>query len=91
MALAFLNPSRSFESDRNAVSFIGHDGLFEIRFLVGADALAKAPQTKITEVMSESDCLASFDAMIPAIHDAARVVYAKRRSRMNTLIPSDFR
>ncbi|MGO8112649.1 DUF1488 family protein, partial [Rhizobium leguminosarum] len=30
MALAFLNQSRSFDAARNAVRFIGHDGMFQV-------------------------------------------------------------
>ncbi len=33
MTLEFLNPSRSFDKVRNAIHFIGHDGMFEVRFL----------------------------------------------------------
>ena len=42
MTLAFPNPSRSFDEVRNAVRFIGHDGMFEVRFFVEAGALAKS-------------------------------------------------
>ena len=42
MTLAFPNPSRSFDDARNAVRFIGHDGMFEVRFFVEAGALAKS-------------------------------------------------
>ena len=33
MTLGFPNPSRSFDEVRNAVRFIGHDGMFEVPFL----------------------------------------------------------
>ena len=42
MTLAFPNPSRSFDEVRNAVRFIGHDGMFQVRFLVEAGALEKS-------------------------------------------------
>ena len=42
MALNFPNPSRSFDAARNGVRFTGHDGLFEVSFLVEAAALAKS-------------------------------------------------
>jgi hypothetical protein len=89
MTLAFLNPSRNFDETRNAVSFIGHDGMFEIRFFVDAAALGKS-QTPQTE-MSEAECLAAFDAMLPSIQDVARAVYSKRRAHLNTLSTKDFR
>jgi hypothetical protein len=42
LTLAFPNPSRSFDEVRNAVRFIGHDGMFQIRFFVEAGALTKS-------------------------------------------------
>ncbi|MCW2286717.1 hypothetical protein M2323_004486 [Rhodoblastus acidophilus] len=89
MTLAFLNPSRTFDEARNAVSFFGHDGMFEIRFWVEAAALASR-QPRGTE-MSEAECLSAFDAMLSSIHDAARAVYFRRRSNLNTLRVTDFR
>jgi hypothetical protein len=89
MTLAFLNPSRNFDEARNGVSFIGHDGMFEIRFLVEAAALAKRqPQEP---AMSEAECLSAFDAMLPSIQDVACKVYSQRRSNLNTLSVADFR
>ena len=89
MTLAFLNPSRNFDGARNAVVFIAHDGMFEIRFFVEAAALAsRQPQGTL---MSETDCLSAFDAMRPSIQDGARAVYSKRRSNLNTLTVRDFR
>lgn len=40
MTLTFPNKSRSFDDVRNVVHFIGHDGMFEVRFLVEAAALS---------------------------------------------------
>ena len=42
MTLEFLNPSRSFDEVRNAMRFIGHDGMFEVPFFVEVEALAKS-------------------------------------------------
>ncbi|WP_264582751.1 DUF1488 domain-containing protein [Rhodoblastus acidophilus] len=89
MTLAFLNPSRAFDGARNAVSFIGHDGMFEIRFFVEAAALASRQERKAT--MSEAEFLSAFDAMRPSIQDVAREVYSRRRSNLNTLSVADFR
>lgn len=89
MTLAFLNPSRNFDEARNAVSFIGHDGMFGIRFFVEAAALASRQEREAT--MSEAECLSAFDAMRPSIQDVAREVYSKRRSNLNTLSVTDFR
>ena len=62
MTLAFLNPSRSFDEAEKAVRFIGHDGMFEVRFFVEAGALAKAGASAGRTQLSESECLTAFDA-----------------------------
>lgn len=89
MTLAFPNPTRSFDQARNAVSFFGHDGMFEIRFFVEAAVLAegRSPGAR----MSEAQCLSTFDAMRPSIYDVAREVYSNHRRNLNTLTLSDFR
>lgn len=38
MTIAFPNPSRSFDVNRNGVRFVGHDGVFGIPFIVMASA-----------------------------------------------------
>ena len=88
MTLAFPNPSRSFDAARNAVLFFGHDGLFEIRFIVEAEALARngAPRAG----MSEDQCLSAFDEMRDSILSVAREVYSQRRRNTNTLTAADF-
>ncbi|OJU83012.1 DUF1488 domain-containing protein [Shinella sp. PSBB067] len=88
MTLAFPNPARSFDEVRNAVRFFGHDGMFEIRFFVEAEALAEGRARAAG--MSEAQCLSAFDAMRAPIYDAARKVYAKHRRNSNTLTASDF-
>jgi hypothetical protein len=40
MPLEFPNPSRGFDEARNAVCFIGHDGMFKVPFFIEGDALA---------------------------------------------------
>lgn len=65
VTLDFPNPSRSFDEVRNAVRFIGHDGMFEVRFFIEADALAGTrARTGRTEV-TEAACLAAFDRGAP--------------------------
>lgn len=87
MTLAFLNPSRSFDEKRNAIGFIGHDGMSEIRFFIEIDALEKLrhPATRLSEVQS----LSAFDAMRASIHEAARKIYAHHHRKLNTLTCSD--
>ncbi len=86
MTLAFPNPSRSFDETRNAVRFMGHDGMFEVRFFVEASALAR-PKADA----SEAECLSAFDAKRNAIQDVARKAYSGTRRASYTLTTSDFR
>lgn len=87
MALNFPNRSRSFDRVRNAVRFIGHDGMFEVPFFVNADALTLNSRRSL----SESELLVTFDAVRSAILDVAREVYSHGKRRSYTLTASDFR
>lgn len=87
MALNFPNRSRSFDKARKGVSFIGYDGMFEIRFLVEAAALGNS----VTANVSENACLDAFDAARYTIQEAACRVYAKRRGNSFTLGTRDVR
>jgi hypothetical protein len=84
MTLTFPNRSRSFDEARKAVRFLGYDGMFEVPFLVQAEALGLASSS-----MTEADCLAAFDAARNSIYDVARKAYV--RGRGSTLTPADFR
>jgi hypothetical protein len=90
MTLAFLNPTRSFDTKRNAVSFLGHDGMFEIRFFVQAAALTP-PETAQAGPGTPETCLSAFDLSLASIQEAARRAYAKHRDDAYTLTPADFR
>lgn len=91
MTLAFLNPSRSFDEGRKAVRFTAHDGMFEVRFFVEAEALAKSdPELRRTGA-SETKYLAAFDALRTSIHDVARKAYSRDRRDSYTLTVADFR
>jgi hypothetical protein len=70
--LAFVNPSTSFDGVRRAVRFWGHDGAFEIAFLVTRDALGSLRPGMPDD---EANCLAVFDANRPTIHAAALRAY----------------
>ena len=89
MALNFPNPTRTFDEMRGAVGFVGHDGLFEIRFFVEAGALGTLPPPE-SDVF-EAKCLSAFDEWRASIHKVALKVYAKRRSTSYTLTAADFR
>jgi hypothetical protein len=87
MTLAFPNPSRSFDEARNAVRFIGHDGMFEVPFFVEAGALAGPGGARL----SEKECLSAFDAALGPIHDVAREAYSNGRRTAYVLSAADFR
>jgi hypothetical protein len=64
ITLLFPNSSRSLDEKRNAVRFTGHDGVFEMRFFVEADALVTAD----AELgRSETKLLSAFD-VIACVH-----------------------
>jgi len=90
MTLAFPNPSRSFDEVRNAVRFTGHDGMFQVRFLVEAGALSKSKSAVRGTALAESECLSAFDALRPSIHDVARKAYSHSRRDSYTLTAADF-
>lgn len=87
MTLEFPNPSRSFDKVRNAVRFIGHDGMFEVPFFVETAALAKLGKAHL----SEADSLTAFDTKRSSIHDVAREAYSHGRRTTYTLTAADFR
>ena len=90
MTLAFPNPSRSFDEARNAIHFFGHDGLFEIRFLVEAGALVISGTGLPMSGMSEAKCLSAFDAVRASILEIAREAYSHGRRNYYTLTAADF-
>ena len=91
MTLAFPNLSRSFDEARNAVRFIGHDGMFEVPFFIEAGALARAEAGIGKTKPSEAECLRAFDAVRGSIHDIARKAYWHGRRTSYTLTAADFR
>ena len=88
MTLDFPNPSRSFDEARNAVRFIGHDGMFEVPFFIEADALAS---TGAKGGEAEAACLAAFDAARRSIHDTARKLYSRGRQTSYVIRAADRR
>ena len=87
MTLEFPNRSRSFDEVRDAVRFIGHDGMFEVSFFVETTALALPGRTPL----SEADFLTAFDSTRSSIHDVAREAYSHGRRTSYTLTAADFR
>ncbi|MBX5023930.1 DUF1488 domain-containing protein [Rhizobium lentis] len=87
MTLTFPNRSRSFDESRNAVRFSGYDGMFEVRFLIEANALRTASQA----ARSEDECLRAFDMARDAILDAATHAYGRGCKDRHTLTARDIR
>jgi uncharacterized protein DUF1488 len=88
MSLNFPNPTRSFDEMRKAVRFVGHDGVFEIKFFVEGGALADE-KAQGREAF-EARCLSAFDENRDSIQSAARVAYSHRRLNAYTLSAADF-
>ena len=91
MTLAFPNPSRSFDPGRNGVYFIGHDGMFQIRFFIEAEALAKDGIVLGGKASVETAYLSAFDGLRTSIQQVASKVYARNRRDSYTLTAADFR
>jgi len=88
MALAFPNPSRSFDPTVNCVRFSGHDSAIEVSFFVELEALEKLYPGLI---QLEPQILDAFDTQIDRIHDAAVEVYEKNNGKyVYTLAPDSF-
>jgi hypothetical protein len=87
VTLEFPNPSRSFDDVRNAIRFVGHDGMFEVPFFVETTALVRSGSIR----PSESDLLAAFDSARSSIHDIAREAYSHGRRTSYMLTAADFR
>jgi Protein of unknown function (DUF1488) len=88
MALSFPNSSRSYDETHSRIRFLGYDGMFEVRFYVPAEVLT-AGLSHWTA--SESDYLASFDALRSKILDAAKSAYKSRPNRTITLALEHFK
>jgi hypothetical protein len=91
MTLAFPNPSRSFDQTRRAVCFIGHDGMFQVRFFVEVEALGTFNDNAGGGETAETAYLSAFDALRSSIQDAASKAYARERRNSYTLTASGFR
>ncbi|MBB6483107.1 DUF1488 domain-containing protein [Rhizobium lusitanum] len=83
MGLNFPNRSRSYDASANRIRFTGHDGMFEVPFLVDADVFPGAS--------TEAGYLAAFDAGRDVIQKAAAKAYGYTRRRLYILTASDFR
>jgi len=84
MALTFPNQARSYDETHRRVRFVGHDGMFEVRFFVPAEMLAGGLSQRTANA---SDYLAAFDALRPRIQDAAEKAYKASGDNMIVLNP----
>lgn len=81
MALSFPNQARSYDEANRRVRFLGHDGMFEVRFLVQAETLVSEQSHRNARPI---DYLKSFDALRPDIQKAAEKAY--KATRQNLII-----
>lgn len=72
MSLAFPNAARSFDDIKRRFRFLGHDGMFEVKFFVDVDVVTKELSERSA---TERDLLAAFDRMRDKIHIAAHRLY----------------
>jgi hypothetical protein len=85
MPIAFPNSARSYDESSRRVRFLGHDGMFEIRFFVDIDVLTKETSS------SERDYLAAFDRLRSSILDVAKRVYGSKPQNLIVLKRADFK
>lgn len=88
MTLSFPNSARSYDETKMRVRFTGYDGMFEVKFFVTADVLAKG---LVARTSSERDYLDAFDRMRVKILDVAKRTYDSHRQATVLLDPSNFR
>ncbi|MEK1931025.1 MAG: DUF1488 domain-containing protein [Pararhizobium sp.] len=88
MTLSFPNSARSYDETKMRVRFTGYDGMFEVKFFVTADVLAKG---LVLRTAAERDYLDAFDKMRPKILDVAKRAYNGKPQAMVLLDLSNFR
>jgi hypothetical protein len=88
MTLSFPNPARSYDETKRRVRFLGHDGMFEVRFFVAAEVLSNnlSGRTAVDE-----DYLASFDVLRPKILKAAHAAYKAKSAQTIMLDLENFK
>jgi hypothetical protein len=88
MTLSFPNPARSYDETKRRVRFLGHDGMFEVRFFVAAEVLSNnlSGRTAVDE-----DYLASFDVLRPKILKAAQAAYKAKSAQTIMLDLENFK
>lgn len=86
MALAFPNPTRSFDASVDCVRFSGHDSAIEVSFFVEVTALTKLyPEL----IQLEPEILDAFDTQLEKIHKAATKAYRQNKGKYVCTLSSD--
>lgn len=86
MSLTFPNQSRSYDEANRRIRFSGYDGMFEVKFFLELDGLAKVYSGRLT---GEREYLSAFDDTRKKILAAAEKAYGRGQKTMCTLTLSD--
>jgi hypothetical protein len=86
-AIAFPNPSRSYDAARHGVRFWGNDSAMEADFFVSDEALQRLQADVGTE---QADFLRAFDLHRSRILEAAAGIYNRQRRGIHVLNASNF-
>lgn len=87
MSLMFPNTARSYDDAKRRIRFLGHDGMFEVKFFVDADVVIRELPH---QGASERELLVAFDRMLDKIHVVAARLYKKNARTSITIGRSDF-
>ncbi len=87
MGLMFPNAARSYDDAKSRIRFLGHDGMFEVKFFIDADVVIRGLPHQVT---NERELLVAFDRMLEKIHVVAARLYKKNARASITIGRSDF-
>lgn len=87
MSLMFPNAARSYDDAKHRIRFLGHDGMFEVKFFIDADVVIRALPH---QGANERELLFAFDRMLDKIHVVAARLYKKNARDSITIGRSDF-
>ncbi len=79
MTLSFANPTRTYDERRDAIRFVGHDGLKQIVFLLSVGLFDQGGSDTNPR---EQGYLMAFDRAHSRILDIARALYQKNKRSM---------
>jgi hypothetical protein len=86
LTLIFPNNSRHYDAGSGRIKFSGYDGVFEIRFQLELDALAKAYAGTLA---GEREYLSAFDSVKKRIIVVAERSYRKQRGQSICMLTAD--